>query len=70
MHPAGSHAGRNMAQAGCFFNNVAVAARAAQRAGAQRVMIIDWDAAHGDGTQAVFESSPDVLYLSMHRMDE
>lgn len=67
---AGAHAHHSSAAAGCFFNNVALAARAAQRAGAQRVLIVDWDATHGDGTQALFESSPDVVYLSMHRMDE
>lgn len=52
----------------CFFNNVAVAAKHAQRAlGVGRIAIVDWDVHHGDGTQALFESDPSVLVLSLHR---
>lgn len=53
----------------CFFNNAAVAARAAQRAGAARVLILDWDVHHGNGTQHIFEHDPTVLYMSIHRWD-
>lgn len=53
----------------CFFNNAAVAARAAQEAGAQRVLILDWDVHHGNGTQHIFEADDSVLYMSVHRYD-
>ena len=48
---AGHHATRSLAQSGCYFNNAAVATRAAQAAGAKRVLILDLDAHHGQGTQ-------------------
>ena len=51
----------------CWFNNVAVAARAAQAAGACRVAIVDWDVHHGNGTQDIFWDDPSVLYISLHR---
>lgn len=53
----------------CFFNNAAVAARAVQDAGAQRVLILDWDVHHGNGTQHIFEHDDSVLYMSLHRYD-
>ena len=58
-----------MAMGFCFFNNAAVAARAAQRAGARKVLILDWDVHHGNGTQHIFEHDPSVLYMSIHRWD-
>ena len=51
----------------CLFNNIAIAARAAQRQGLERVMIVDFDVHHGNGTQAIFEADPTVLYLSIHQ---
>eukprot|EP01044_Picomonas_judraskeda_P012483 COSAG03_NODE_1789_length_3521_cov_2.148743_2_plen_640_part_00 len=56
----------------CLFNNVAVAARAAQRAVAScnKVLIVDWDVHHGNGTQTAFIDDPSVLYFSPHRFDE
>ncbi len=51
----------------CLLNNVALAARAAQAAGAKRVAIIDWDVHHGNGTQDIFEEDPDVLFVSLHQ---
>jgi len=57
----------------CVFNNVAVAARAAVRerwGGARRVLIIDWDVHHGNGTQKIFELDSSVLYVSIHRYDD
>jgi acetoin utilization deacetylase AcuC-like enzyme len=52
----------------CLLNNVAVAARRARDAhGAQRVLILDWDVHHGNGTQAVFEADPGVLFVSIHQ---
>ncbi len=66
---AGHHAESGMAMGFCFFNNAAVAARAAQAAGARRVIILDWDIHHGNGTQHIFEDDPSVLYMSLHRYD-
>ena len=52
----------------CLFNNVAVAAEAARRdAGVTRVLIVDWDLHHGNGTQHSFEEDADVLYFSTHQ---
>ncbi|EOD16727.1 hypothetical protein EMIHUDRAFT_244705 [Emiliania huxleyi CCMP1516] len=53
----------------CFLNSVAVAARAAlsPRGGLRRVLVVDWDVHHGDGTQAIFEEDPAVLFFSLHR---
>jgi histone deacetylase 6 len=54
----------------CFYNNAAVAARAAQAAGgAARVLIVDWDVHHGNGTQHIFEEDPTIMYMSLHRYD-
>ena len=51
----------------CLFNNVAVAARRAlDRSGAERVLILDWDVHHGNGTNDIFHSDPAVLYVSIH----
>jgi len=52
----------------CLFGNVAVAAHyARQRHGLQRVLIIDWDVHHGNGTQALVENEPDIHFVSMHQ---
>ena len=52
----------------CLYNNVAVAARAVQAAGAARkVLIVDWDLHHGNGTQHTFWEDPSVLYFSTHQ---
>jgi len=52
----------------CIFNNVAIGARyATARKGLKRVMIVDWDAHHGNGTQEVFYEDPSVLYISLHQ---
>ena len=51
----------------CLFSNVAIAARAAQAAGLQRVAIVDFDVHHGNGTQAVFEADPDLFFASIHQ---
>ena len=52
----------------CLFNNVAIAARAAQAEhGLERVAILDWDVHHGNGTQDIFWDDPSVLYVSLHQ---
>jgi acetoin utilization deacetylase AcuC-like enzyme len=67
VRPPGHHAERAAALGFCFLNNAAVAARYwQQRHQRQRIMIIDWDAHHGNGIQAAFEEDPDVFYLSIH----
>jgi acetoin utilization deacetylase AcuC-like enzyme len=65
--PPGHHATRTRAMGFCLLNNVAVAATSALNAGAQRVAILDWDVHHGNGTQAIFEDDPRVLFLSLHQ---
>jgi acetoin utilization deacetylase AcuC-like enzyme len=52
----------------CLFNNVAIAARALQaQDGLERILILDWDVHHGNGTQHSFEDDPSVLYASTHQ---
>jgi len=52
----------------CLFNNVAVAARFAQaELGLEKVLIVDWDCHHGNGTQAIFQEDPTVFYFSVHQ---
>lgn len=53
----------------CFFNNVAVAARQYRRLFNRRVVIVDWDIHHGNGTQQEFYTDPEVFYISLHRHD-
>jgi acetoin utilization deacetylase AcuC-like enzyme len=65
--PPGHHAERARAMGFCFVNHVAVAAAHARALGAERVAILDWDAHHGNGTQAIFYDDPDVLYVSLHQ---
>ncbi|KAL8478765.1 hypothetical protein ACS0TY_030590 [Phlomoides rotata] len=67
VRPPGHHAGVKQAMGFCLHNNAAVAASAAQAAGAKKVLIIDWDVHHGNGTQEIFEKSKSVLYISLHR---
>jgi acetoin utilization deacetylase AcuC-like enzyme len=67
VRPPGHHAERGRAMGFCLFNNIGVAAAHARALGAGRVAIVDYDVHHGNGTQHIFESSPDVLYVSLHQ---
>ncbi len=68
VRPPGHHATIDAAMGFCLFNNVAVAAaHALDRFGLARVAIVDFDVHHGNGTQAIFEQEPRVLYLSSHQ---
>jgi len=68
LRPPGHHAEHARAMGFCLFNNVAVAAQLAITAlGVQRVLIIDWDVHHGNGTAEIFRHRSDVLYASIHR---
>ena len=68
VRPPGHHATSNRAMGFCLFNNAAIGARYAQaRYGAERVLIIDWDVHHGNGTQDIFYEDPTVFYFSMHQ---
>jgi acetoin utilization deacetylase AcuC-like enzyme/deoxyinosine 3'endonuclease (endonuclease V) len=70
VRPPGHHAECGCAMGFSLFGNVAVAARAARAAGVERVLIVDWDVHHGNGTQRMFENDPSVLYFSLHRHDQ
>ncbi|MCM8750086.1 class II histone deacetylase [Thermomicrobiaceae bacterium CFH 74404] len=68
IRPPGHHAVRDIGMGYCIFNNVAVAARHAQQAyGVERVLIVDWDVHHGNGTQDAFWDDPSVLFISLHQ---
>jgi acetoin utilization deacetylase AcuC-like enzyme len=66
--PPGHHAERDLALGFCLFNNVAVLARYLQKQnGLDKILILDWDVHHGNGTQHTFEQDPSILYVSTHQ---
>ncbi|MRI83483.1 MAG: histone deacetylase [Nitratiruptor sp.] len=66
IRPPGHHAERKTGQGFCIFNNIAFMARYAQRRGFEKVMIIDFDVHHGNGTQEIFYEDPTVFFFSTH----
>ena len=73
VRPPGHHAEPDTAMGFCFFNSIAVAARLLRLRMTnemKRILIVDWDVHHGNGTQQVFYEDPNVLYLSIHRHDD
>jgi acetoin utilization deacetylase AcuC-like enzyme len=68
LRPPGHHAERERAMGFCLFNNVAVAsAHAIAELGVERILVLDWDVHHGNGTEAIFYGSSQVLYASVHQ---
>jgi acetoin utilization deacetylase AcuC-like enzyme len=67
VRPPGHHAMPNRGMGFCIFNNVAIAAKHAQARGLKKVLIVDWDVHHGNGTNAIFYSDRSVMYFSAHQ---
>ena len=69
VRPPGHHAEPDGSQGFCLYNNVAIATRTLLHHAARRIMILDWDVHHGNGTQRIFWNDSNVLYISLHRYE-
>lgn len=67
IRPPGHHAEKDRGMGFCIFNNVAIAANFAKRMGLNKILIVDWDLHHGNGTQNIFYEDEKVLYFSIHQ---
>ncbi|MHA1505746.1 MAG: histone deacetylase family protein [Candidatus Asgardarchaeia archaeon] len=67
IRPPGHHATWNRGGGFCFFNNIAIVARYLIKEGFKRIVIVDWDAHHGNGTQEIFYKNPKVFYMGLHQ---
>uniref|UniRef100_A0A3B4ZQ56 histone deacetylase n=1 Tax=Stegastes partitus TaxID=144197 RepID=A0A3B4ZQ56_9TELE len=71
VRPPGHHANHSSPLGFCFFNSVAIAAKQLQhKLNVSKILIVDWDVHHGNGTQEAFYSDSSVLYISLHRYDD
>ncbi|XP_048454602.1 histone deacetylase 4 isoform X4 [Rhincodon typus] len=71
VRPPGHHAEESTPMGFCYFNSVAIATKLLQqRLNVSKILIVDWDVHHGNGTQQAFYSDPNVLYISLHRYDD
>lgn len=71
VRPPGHHAEASQAMGFCFFNSIAIATKLLQqRLDVRRILVVDWDVHHGNGTQQMFYDDRRVLYLSIHRHDD
>ncbi|XP_065130888.1 histone deacetylase 4-like isoform X1 [Paramisgurnus dabryanus] len=71
VRPPGHHAEESTPMGFCYFNSIAIAAKLLQqRLNVNKILIVDWDVHHGNGTQQAFYNDPNVLYISLHRYDD
>nr|XP_056712225.1 histone deacetylase 4 isoform X3 [Euleptes europaea] len=71
VRPPGHHAEESTPMGFCYFNSVAISAKLLQqRLNVSKILIVDWDVHHGNGTQQAFYNDPSVLYISLHRYDD
>ncbi len=68
IRPPGHHAKPYTGAGFCYLNNMAIMVKWLQKQGFKRILILDWDAHHGDGTQEIFYETDEVLFISLHQM--